>query len=68
MYIGSTTVIICFFSALWKVFYVLKLLVASSQQCLFALICAAVPPPSIAAGARPGNSGFSQGVSGEIIS
>jgi hypothetical protein len=68
MYIGSTTVMICFLRALWTVLYFLKTMVASSQRCLFALICAAVPPLSITTGARPGKVGFTQAVSGEIPS
>jgi hypothetical protein len=59
MYIGSITVMICFFSALCTVLYVLKSVVASSQGCFTALSCAAVPPPSMTVGVRPGNSGFS---------
>jgi hypothetical protein len=61
IYIGSTTVMI-------TVLYVLKAVVASSQWCLAALICAAVPPPSIADGARPGKVGLTQAVNGEIPS
>jgi hypothetical protein len=38
IYVGSTTVMICFLRALWTVMYVLKEMVASSQRCLFALI------------------------------
>jgi hypothetical protein len=68
MYIGSITVMICFLSALCTVLYVLKSDVASSQQCFAALIYAAVPPPSMVVGIRPGNSGFSHALRGEIIS
>jgi hypothetical protein len=45
MYIGSITVMICFFSALCIVLYVLKSDVATSQRCFAALICAPVSPP-----------------------
>jgi ABC-type spermidine/putrescine transport system permease subunit II len=68
MYIGSITVMICFFSALCTVLYVLNYDVASSQRCFSALICADVPPPSMVVGARPGNSGFSHVLIGAIIS
>jgi hypothetical protein len=57
-----------FFSALWTVLYILKSLVASSQRCFSALIHATFPSPSIAAGARPGNSEVSQVVNREMIS
>jgi hypothetical protein len=68
IYMGSSTIMICFLRAIWKVLYVLNAMVASSQRCLFALICAAVPPPSISNWARPGKGGFTQAASGEITS
>jgi hypothetical protein len=59
---------ICFLRALRTVLYVLKAMVASSQWCLFERICAAVPPPYITTGDRPGKIGFTQAVRGEIPS
>jgi hypothetical protein len=59
---------ICFFRALWTVLYVLKEMVASSQWCLFALICADVPPFSITTGALARKDGVTQAVSSEIHS
>jgi hypothetical protein len=59
---------ICFLRALWTVLYALKEIVASSQRYLAALICAAVPSPSINTGARTGKFGVTQAVSGEIPS
>jgi hypothetical protein len=67
-YMGSNTAMICFLRALCILLYVLNAVVASSQRCLFALICAAVPTPAIYSGAHPGNGGFNQDASGEIPS
>jgi hypothetical protein len=67
-YMGSNTVMICFFRALCTVVYVLNAMVASSQRCLFALICDVVPHHSISSGVRPGKGGFTQAASGEIPS
>jgi hypothetical protein len=68
IYIGSIIVIICFLRALWTVLYVSKAVVASSQRCLAALICAAVLSPSIAAGDRPGKVGLTQAFNVEFPS
>jgi hypothetical protein len=58
MYIGSIIAMICFLSALCTVLYVLKSDVASSQRYFAELICAAVPPPSMVAGAVQETQGF----------
>jgi hypothetical protein len=56
-YIGSNTVMICFLSACCKVLYIRQVSTASSQECLAALSCAAVPD-LMTDGARPGAYGF----------
>jgi hypothetical protein len=59
---------ICFWIALCTVFYFLNAVVASSQRCVFALICSDVQPPPFSDGDRLGKGDFTQAVSGSIPS